>query len=206
MASTVLSRLNHLRHSLWSRAYQFVLRLKFGKAALSIHESARLTSECTVRAHSPQRPSICIGHSTIINGELLTFAHGGQITIGSFCFVGRNTFIWSASRIAVGDRVLISHGVNIFDNLTHPLSAAERHHQFLSLLTVGHPKELDLDEKDIVIEDDALICAGAFILRGVTIGRGAVVGAAAVVTKDVPAWTVVAGNPARVIRMLAPET
>ncbi len=201
----MLSRLNRLRHGLWSRAYRWVLRLKFGEAALSIDGSARLSSECTVRPHSLQRPSIRIGKSTIVNGELLTFAHGGQITIGSFCFVGRNTFIWSASRIAIGDRVLISHGVNIFDNLTHPLSAADRYQQFMSLLTVGHPKQLDLDEKDIVVEDDALICAGAFILRGVTIGRGAVVGAAAVVTKDVPAWTVVAGNPARVIRTLVQE-
>lgn len=201
----MLSRLNRLRYGAWSRAYRWILRLKFGEAALSIDGSARLSSECTVRPHSLQRPSIRIDKSTIVNGELLTFAHGGQITIGSFCFVGRNTFIWSASRIAIGDRVLISHGVNIFDNLTHPLSATERHHQFTSLLTVGHPKQLDLDEKEIVIEDDALICAGAVILRGVTIGRGAVVGAAAVVTKDVPAWTVVAGNPARVIRTLVPE-
>jgi len=201
----MLTKLNRLRHALWSRAYLAVLASKFGLDALAIDRSARLLSGSTIRPHSPIKPSIKIGASTLINGELLTFAHGGQITVGDFSFVGRNTFIWSAGRIAIGNRVLISHGVNIFDNLTHPLSAVERHQQFCSLLTVGHPAQLDLDEKNIVIEDDTLICAGAFVLRGVTIGRGAVVGAAAVVTKDVPAWTVVAGNPARVVRTLTPQ-
>lgn len=200
----MLSRINRIRHSLWSLMYRMVLTRKFGADALALDRSVRLSASSTIRPHSPNRPSIRVGASTLINGELLTFAHGGYISIGEYCFVGRNTFIWSARRITIGSRVLISHGVNIFDNLTHPLGAAERHQQFRSLLTVGHPQALDLDEKDVVIEDDALICAGAYVLRGVTIGRGAVVGAAAVVTKDVPPWTVVAGNPARVVRTLTP--
>lgn len=50
------------------------------------------------------------------------------------------------------------------------------------------------------IGDDVWVCAGAFIGPGVTIGNGAVVGARAVVTRDVPPWTVVAGNPAKEIR------
>lgn len=202
----MLSRLNRLRHALWSKAYRLVITTKFGADALALHRDARLSAGCTIRPHSRVKPSILVGASTLINGELLTFAHGGRISIGDYCFVGRNSFIWSAKRISIGDRVLISHGVNIFDNLTHPLCAADRHQQFRSLLTVGHPAQLDLDEKDVVIEDDALICAGAFVLRGVTIGRGAVVGAGAVVTRDVAAWTVVAGNPARLIRTLSPET
>jgi len=52
----------------------------------------------------------------------------------------------------------------------------------------------------IVIEDDVWIGAGVTVLPGVRIGRGSVIGAASVVTKDVPPWTVAAGNPARVVR------
>ena len=52
----------------------------------------------------------------------------------------------------------------------------------------------------IVVEDDVWIGAGVTILPGVRVGRGSVVGAGAVVTKDVPAWSVAAGNPARVVR------
>ena len=59
-----------------------------------------------------------------------------------------------------------------------------------------------VNSQPIVIEDDAWIGMNCIILKGVTVGRGAVVGAGSVVTKDVPPWTLVAGNPARVIKEL----
>ena len=52
----------------------------------------------------------------------------------------------------------------------------------------------------MVIEDDADLGVGAIVLPGVHVGRGAVVGAGAVVTRDVPAYAVVAGSPARILR------
>jgi putative colanic acid biosynthesis acetyltransferase WcaF len=52
----------------------------------------------------------------------------------------------------------------------------------------------------IVLNREAWVCAGAYVHLGVTLGEGAVAGARAVVMKDVPAWTVVAGNPARTIK------
>jgi maltose O-acetyltransferase len=57
-----------------------------------------------------------------------------------------------------------------------------------------------VEDRPIVIEDDVWVGAGAIILPGVRIGTGSVVGAGSVVTKDVPPWTVVAGNPARAVR------
>ena len=53
---------------------------------------------------------------------------------------------------------------------------------------------------NIVIHDDCWVCADAIILLGVTIGKGSIVGAGSVVTKDVPPYSIAAGNPARVIR------
>jgi acetyltransferase-like isoleucine patch superfamily enzyme len=143
---------------------------------------------------------IVLGADTHVRGELFTFGHGGRIIIGQDCYIGDGTRIWSARSITVGDRVLISHNVNIFDSLTHPISAKRRHRQFKEIATTGHPRELDLDEKPIRIDNDAWIGSQSTILRGVTIGEGAIVGAGSVVTKDVPPWTIVAGNPARVIR------
>jgi acetyltransferase-like isoleucine patch superfamily enzyme len=58
-----------------------------------------------------------------------------------------------------------------------------------------------LEFAPIVVEDDSDIGVGAIILPGVRIGRGAQIGAGAVVTRDVPAYAVAAGNPARVLRM-----
>ena len=59
-----------------------------------------------------------------------------------------------------------------------------------------------VNTKPIKVCNDAWIGMNVIILKGVTIGEGAIVGAGSVVTKDVPAWTVVAGNPARVVKSL----
>lgn len=136
-------------------------------------------------------------------GDLTTFAHGGKIFIGEWCYIGEGARIWSASSIVIHDRVLIAHGVNVFDNLTHPLDAGERHKHFKQIATVGHPRQIDLGERPVVIEEDAWIGAGAFVMRGVTIGKGAIVAAGAVVTKDVPAGSIVAGNPATIVREIS---
>ena len=75
--------------------------------------------------------------------------------------------------------------------------------QFAFLCTATHDVSdlhMRLLTAPIVVADQAWVCAGAFLSPGTTVGQGAVVGARAVVTKDVPPWTIVAGNPAREIR------
>lgn len=146
------------------------------------------------------RDSIRIGANSHVLCRFETLGHGGSISVGRDCFIGEHSYIWSASSIKIGDRVLISHGVNIHDNISHSLSAADRHAHFLAIFSEGHPKHLEnVTTLPIIIEDDAWIGFGATILKGVTIGRGAVVGAQSVVTKDVAPFTIVVGNPARVV-------
>ncbi|GAB7081068.1 hypothetical protein JCM14635_27410 [Megalodesulfovibrio paquesii] len=148
---------------------------------------------------------IVLGEYTYVRGELMTFGHGGRVKLGDYCYVGEGTHIWSALSIDIGDRVLISHHVNIFDCDTHPIDDLHaRHAQYKHIITAGHPSDITLRERPVRIENDALICCQSIILSGVTIGEGAVVGAGSVVTKDVPPMTLVAGNPARVIRTLTP--
>ena len=60
-------------------------------------------------------------------------------------------------------------------------------------------REYDVD-KDVIVEEDVRIGANVTLLPGVTVGRGSIVGACSVVTKNVPPYSIVAGNPARVIR------
>lgn len=145
---------------------------------------------------------IKVGKHTIVAGELLVFSHGGDISIGEWCYIGEGARVWSSGSVHIGDRVLISHNVNIFDSLTHPLNARLRHAQFKAIMQTGHPRSIDLGERPVTVGNDVWIGANACVLRGVFLGEGAIVGASAVVTHDVPPFTLVAGNPARVIREL----
>jgi acetyltransferase-like isoleucine patch superfamily enzyme len=162
-----------------------------------IHDPRKVTS-------SDRDPSqIRIGSGTHIRGELMTFP-GGAIEIGASCYLGEGSRIWAAGTLTIGDRVLIAHLVSIFDNLTHPLNPFTRHWQYQRITHGGNPKGVDLGVRRVLIEDDVWIGCNSVVLRGVRIGQGAVIGAGSVVTKDVPAWSLVAGNPARVIRELTP--
>jgi acetyltransferase-like isoleucine patch superfamily enzyme len=180
----------------------YLARRLLGRPTCILDPGAKLYRSARIRNASGKDIEIRVGSHTMILGELLTFAHGGQIQIGAWCYVGEGTRIWSAARVLIEDRVLIAHNVNIFDSLTHPVSARARHRQFQMIVTSGHPKEIDLGEREITIGSDAWIGANAMILRGVTIGTGGIVGAGAVVTRNVPDYTIVAGNPAHPVREL----
>jgi acetyltransferase-like isoleucine patch superfamily enzyme len=157
-----------------------------GRATCELAQGSRLSRSARVRNISGDTKKISVGKHCHIQGELLVFGHGGQITIGDWCYVGEGTRIWSAASIVLGNRVLISHSVNIFDNLTHPIKASERHDQVVQILTRGHPRELALGEQPVTIHDDAWIGAGAFVLRGVTVGEGAIVAAGIVLRELSP--------------------
>ena len=181
---------------------QLIVQRLRGKATCVADATAKIGSKARIFNIGDDSSLIRIGASTIINGELLVFPHGGNIQIGERCYVGEGTRIWSDTSINIGHRVMIAHNVNIFDNLTHPIDATARHAHFRQIATRGHPKLIDLGGLPIQIADDAWIAAGAFVLRGVSIGKGAIVGAGAVVADDVPAGAIVAGNPARLVRSL----
>ena len=91
-------------------------------------------------------------------------------------------------RVRIGSNVLIGPNVQIYA-VSHPMDAEER-------------RRGEEWGEDVAIGDDCWIGGGAVICPGVTVGARCIVGAGAVVTKDVPDDTVVAGNPARVIRRL----
>lgn len=134
---------------------------------------------------------IRLGRNSYCRGRLLTYGHGGQISIGDWCYIGVRSEIWSMDSIQVGNRVLIAHDVNIHDGTAHSLDPLERHLHFRQIIERGHPRtaaELPgVTSSPIVIEDDVWISFGVSILKGVRIGAGSVIAARSVVTKDVPA-------------------
>jgi acetyltransferase-like isoleucine patch superfamily enzyme len=109
-----------------------------------------------------------------------------RLTIGKHSSVGDRTQIHCCNNITIGDKVLISWGVNILENYYHSTS------------------DNAVKSAPIIIENKVWIGCNAIILAGVTIGKGSVVAAGAVVTKDVPPGKLVAGNPAEIIRETEP--
>jgi len=109
--------------------------------------------------------------------------------IGNNCKISSHTFICEG--VTIEDDVFIGHGV-MFINDTYPRATANG-----ALQT-----EADWKVEPTVIKRGASIGSNCTILSHVTIGENAIVGAGSVVTKDIPADTIVAGNPARIIRRI----
>ena len=96
---------------------------------------------------------------------------------------------------------MIAWGSYIFDHGSHSLRFSVRS-QDVKLWLDGKKDWRGIEISTTRIHDKAWIGFGTIILPGVSVGEGAIVGAGSVVTKDIPPWTVVAGNPARIIREL----
>ena len=116
-----------------------------------------------------------------------------RLIIGNRVFVGYQTVFSVATRITVGDDTLIAGNVQVFDNISHPLSPSRRRR--------GESFTLE-ETAPVDIGSNVWIGNGAMIMRGVTIGDNSVVAAGSVVTKPVPPSVLVGGSPARVIREL----
>src|SRR3712207_856720 len=85
----------------------------------NIHSSVKLLPKAKVENLSGNPQSIKIGENSVIQGQLFIFAHAGKIDIGKDCYIGDGTRIWSAASIKIGDRVFVSHNVNIHDTNSH---------------------------------------------------------------------------------------
>lgn len=161
-----------------------------GAAHCQLGAGAALLPEAEINNFSGGPEHISVGDNSYVRGRLLTYGHGGKISIGDWCYVGVRTEIWSMESISIGNRVLIAHNVNIHDGTAHSDDPAERHQHFRHIIQKGHPavaRDLPgVESAPVIIEDDVWISFGVTILRGVRIGKGSVVAAGSVVTRDVP--------------------
>lgn len=117
--------------------------------------------------------------------------YGFNIEAGKNLFINYNCTILDVAKVKIGDNVLIAPNVSIY--------------------TAGHPIHADTRKTgyeygfSVTIKDNVWIGGNSVILPNVTVGSNSVIAAGSVVTKDVPEWTVVAGNPAKVIRKITDE-
>lgn len=145
---------------------------------------------------------VVIGRECVIETKMMSDRAGARFVIGERTFIGKSLLV-AAEQISIGSDVLISWGVTVVDHDSHNIDFNLRRGDVVAW-GKGQKDWTHITIRPVTIGDKVWIGFGASILKGVTVGEGAVVAAGAVVTKDVEPWTVVAGNPARVIRRLDP--
>ena len=126
---------------------------------------------------------VYVGHGAILKGY-----HAADLRIGDGTWIGQQCFLHGGGGLTIGRNVGVGPGVRI---LTSHHTEAGRETPILHAPLLFEP---------VIVGDDADLGVGAIVLPGVTIGQGAQVGAGAVVTRDVPSFAVVAGNPAKLLR------
>jgi acetyltransferase-like isoleucine patch superfamily enzyme len=140
---------------------------------------------------------LVVGDNCVISG-VTTFA-GSKVAddpvleLGDYTHIGYQTVILVGERVTVGKHCMIANRCFIAGADNHATDPIKRR-------TEAEPKS---SLRPLVIEDDVFVATGSTVCKGVTIGRGSIVSAGSVVTRNVPPYTVVAGNPARVVWRMA---
>jgi acetyltransferase-like isoleucine patch superfamily enzyme/thioesterase domain-containing protein len=156
-------------------------------------------------SNDPSR--IQFGNHCIIDGSIYVQEYG-YFSMGSYSAIADGTRIDCAGYVEIGNGCTLAQNVYIIDGLHHPLVANDRIEHGIDLFEGSHIMDAygpGTETSFVKIEDLVWIGIRAVILRGVTIGRGSVIAAGAVVSQDVPPFSVVAGNPARVVGQLPSE-
>jgi acetyltransferase-like isoleucine patch superfamily enzyme len=140
---------------------------------------------------SESQPGLRIGdHTFVLDATMFDLGPTGEVMIGNYCVINSTHFIGN-SRIVIGDFVFASSEVFISDSaIARPPSD-------------GDPR--GREGPAIIIGDDCWLGMRSVLLDGADLGQGTIVGAGAVVDFAVPAWSVVAGNPARVVGTAPPS-
>lgn len=204
----MISLLRKVIHKLFYCPYRRIKNDPFVSVGKSILGKSFLIDYRVLR----HLPSLSVGNDCILLHENVFESDKGYISIGDGTFINGGTRLISRSSITIGNNVTIAWGCMIYDHDSHSLNYTARikdqHQQLQDWYTGNFIANKDwslVNSKPIVIKDNVWIGFDVVILKGVTIGEGAIIGARSVVTHDIPAWSVAAGNPARVVKVLAKE-
>jgi acetyltransferase-like isoleucine patch superfamily enzyme len=157
----------------------------------------------TTLVNEGQPTQVRIGSNVTLLDDELRCYRDGHISIGDFVWMSLRGQIISASSVEIGSYCIFGRDVYISDTNEHPIDPAVRRTQTRSYLLDGLPPDRYTAATAAVrIGDGVWVGERAIILKGVTVGCDSVIAAGSVVTKDVPTRSVVAGNPARVVKVL----
>lgn len=173
-------------------------------ANVALADTAHLeTAYSFLLYRSRVRDAVRIGEgSTVYIGVMFDVGPRGRVHIGNYSLINGAWFICDR-KIEIGDHALISWNVVFMDSYRVPRDPAARR-RLLKQVPAAQPRRIlgPGPARPIRVERNVWIGFDCCILPGVTIGEGSIVGARSVVVEDVPPFTIVAGNPARVIRKI----
>lgn len=162
------------------------IKVNAKKSSLKIDPSVSIQDDVFVQGNGV----LSIGKKSIIKRSAYLIFNKGSLFIGEFSAIGkRNEISVNGGSITIGNNVRLASNVFI-TNANHSFSDSSN-----SIM------EQPIISKNVVIADDVWVGNGAMIMPGVTIGKGAIIAAGAIVTKDVQENSIVAGNPARFLKM-----
>lgn len=143
---------------------------------------------------------ITIDDDFTINSGQIVSCNGGKIHIGSLTKFGFNTKVFCVKSISIGHGTRLGDNVTIVDNNNHSVNPNDRKIMAQTPRGSKYRSWIYSDNAPISIGEWVWIGTNARICKGVTIGNGAVIAANTIVTKDVPANSICAGNPGRIVK------
>jgi len=194
------------------KKYRIKKKLKTNKDHITYGNDTFLINNFNFRLTNPtpKKKYIEIGSECLIEGHFIFERETGQIKVGDRVHIGGGTKLISINSIEIGNDVTMAWGITLYDHNSHSIYWSERSDDTPSEirnLKAGRnfiaDKNWDVVKSaPIKIEDKVWIGFDVTILKGVTIGEGSVIGAKSVVYQDVPPYSVVIGNPARVVKTI----
>lgn len=187
-------------------------RLRKLKVQVSIDRSTKLLRSFKANFYTvpDDRLYLKIGANCILNAAFIFESKTGQIIVGEKCYIGGNVSIMCRNRIEIGNNVTMAWGITLYDHDSHSKSWIQRakvvehfYDHYGSPACFDNLDWTDVNSAPIHIKDKVWIGFNVLVLKGVTVGEGAIIGAGSVVTKDVEPYTIVAGNPAKLIKKLS---
>ncbi len=176
--------------------YARLRRMGIDTSSLKLSRNTNIKGDGTL----PLRPEqLKIGKNCSLEGNYIIGTEG-KLKIGDFCSFRSGTRLSCMSGVFIGSHVFGATNIFISDNNNHPISPSYRREMTMTAPGKNMWKlNEEVSSKPIFIEDGVWLGFNSVILKGVRIGSWSIVGAMAVVTKDVPPFTIVGGNPAKII-------
>jgi acetyltransferase-like isoleucine patch superfamily enzyme len=199
-----------IRRRISSRLWRIFEQRQLEVVASSFRESAVIGENLKIGPgawcfNAGSKDQIQLGASVICRGILRTFERG-TLVIRDHVYIGDDCLISCSERVEIGAWAGLGHGVQIFDSDTHPMDSGLRKLDLMTIYGLRSDPRPNIPTGRVVIGELAVLGANAIVLKGVHVGEGSIVAPGALVTGNVDDYTLVAGNPARLVtRLPRPE-